>query len=171
MPGVVLKTRSEIIARLQAERRRLETNLARLAQAEIEKPGVVGKWSIKDMLAHLAEWESWLPAWMAASRRGEMVITPAPDLGWDQLDILNERIYQKHKDASLQQVLDFFRTTHDQFMRTIESLSEDEVCKPGFFNFTGDGPLFSWLVAYAEHDRWGKTEIRQHLKKMMEIVA
>jgi len=168
---IAARTREEIITHLHTERRRLETNLARLTPAEIEQPGVVGKWSIKDMLAHLAEWESWLPVWMAASRRGETVVTPAPDLGWDQLDILNERIYQKHKDASLEQILDFFHTTHDQFMQLVESLSEDEIFKPGIFSFTGGGPLYGWLVAYAEHDRWGKTEIRQHLKKMMEIVA
>ena len=158
------RTQEEIVTHLHTERRRLEKNLARLTSAEIEQPGVVGKWSIKDVLAHLAEWESWFPGWMAASRRGESVVTPAPDLGWDQLDILNQRIYQKHKDESLKQVLDFFRSTHDQFMWEVESLSEDEIFKPDVFSFTGGGPLYGWLVAYAEHDRWGKTEIRQYIK-------
>lgn len=53
-----------------------EANLAPLSREDILRPNVVGEWSFKDMLAHLAHWEAFLPDWIAASRLGEPVETP-----------------------------------------------------------------------------------------------
>ena len=52
------KSKTTIIKRLHTERRRLETNLARLSREDILRPNAMGEWSFKDMLAHLAHWEA-----------------------------------------------------------------------------------------------------------------
>jgi hypothetical protein len=163
-PLTKVKNRDEIISRLAADRRRLEKTICALTPAEMTARGVIGEWSIKDILAHLAEWESFLIPWVAASRRGEPVETPAPGLTWKQVDVLNERIYQTHKDQSGEEILIFFRSTHDKFMETVESLTEKEIVTRGYFAFTGKGSLYNWLAAFAAHDRWGKTKIRTWLK-------
>jgi len=158
------KSKAIVIKRLHAERRRLEANLARLSREEILKPNTVGKWSFKDVLAHLAHWESFLPDWIAASRCGENVEIPAPGLTWKDLDILNERIYEAHRDQSLEDVLEYFRATHARFMALAESLTDEEVLTPGYYAFTGGGALYDWLNAYAAHDLWGKGKIRKWIK-------
>jgi hypothetical protein len=158
------KSKDKIIKRLHTERRRLEANLARLSREDILRLDVVGAWSFKDVLAHLAHWEAFLPDWIAASRRGEHVETPAPGLTWKDLHILNQRIYEEHCDQSLDDVLEYFRSTHTRFMVLAESLTDEEVLTPGFYAFTGDGPLYDWLNAYAAHDLWGKRKIREWIR-------
>ncbi|MFL7794927.1 MAG: DinB family protein, partial [Anaerolineae bacterium] len=55
-------------------------------------------------------------------------------------------------DQSLDDVLEYFRSTHTQFMALTESLTDEEVLTPGFYAFTGSGSLYDWLDAYAAHD-------------------
>ncbi|OGO06056.1 MAG: hypothetical protein A2Y73_01150 [Chloroflexi bacterium RBG_13_56_8] len=154
-----------VIKRLHTERRRLEANLARLSDEEILQPNSVGKWSFKDVLAHLAHWEAFFPDWIAASRSGDNVEVPAPGLTFkkEDLDTLNQRIWQEHCDQSLEDVREYFRAIHAQFMALAESLTDEEVLTPHYYAFTG-GALYDWLNAYAAHDLWGKTEIRQWMK-------
>ena len=92
------KSKARVIERLHTERRRLEANLARLGREDVLRSSMVGEWSFKDVLAHLAHWEAFLPDWIAASRRGEEVEVPALGLTWKDLHILNQRIYEEHCD-------------------------------------------------------------------------
>jgi hypothetical protein len=109
------KSKPEIIQQLQAERRRLEANLSRLTPQNYLMPGVVGEWSVKDILAHLAHWEARMPVWIEAARRGDPVETPSPGLTWQQLDLFNQQIYAEHRDQSLDEVMAYFQDTHRQF--------------------------------------------------------
>jgi hypothetical protein len=158
------KNKATVIKRLHAERRRLEANLARLSREDILRPNTVGQWSFKDVLAHLAHWEAFLPDWIAVSRRGEKVEVPAPGLTWKDVHTLNQRIYEAHRDQSLDDVLEYFRDTHIRFMALAEALTDEETLTPRFYAFTGGGSLYDWLNAYAAHDLWGKSKIRQWLK-------
>ena len=159
-----LRSKALILTRLQTERRRLEKNLAQVSRAEMVQPNAVGAWTLKDVLAHLADWEARMPRWVAAARRGDPVETPEPGLTWKQLDILNERIYAAHRRQSLAKVLDDFQSAHQALMALAAAMPEDEMLAHGRYAFTGPGTVYDWLIAYAEHDRWGKTEIRHWLK-------
>jgi hypothetical protein len=128
------------------------------------RPDVVGPWSVKDILAHLADWQSRMPAWLAAARRGEAVETPAPGLTWQQLDILNQCIYEVHRNQSLDEVFAYFRTTYNHFMEMVEAMPEEEMMARGRYAFIGKGVVYNWLGAYAAHDVWGKTQIRKWMK-------
>jgi hypothetical protein len=158
------ESKDKVIKRLHTERRRLESNLARLSREDIIQPNTMGEWSFKDVLAHLAHWEAFLPDWIAASRRGEEVEVPAPGLTWKDLHILNQRIYEEHCDQPLDDVLDYFRATHTQFMALAESFTDEEVITPDYYAFTGGGSLYDWLNAYAAHDLWGKRKIREWMR-------
>jgi hypothetical protein len=155
------RTKPEIIKRLHAERRRLEKNLAALTPEQICQPYTLGAWSFKDMLAHLAEWEAHMPAWVGAARRGETVEQP----DWKNLDGFNDRLYQAHKDQSLDEVLAYFHEIHRQFMEMVEAMPEEEMLTRSYYPFTGKGAIWDWLNAYAAHDMWGKKKIHQWIKE------
>lgn len=155
------KSKSLMIERLQDERHRLERNLDGLSPAEMVQPGVVGEWSVKDVLAHLADWEAHMPVWMEAARRGDPVAEIEPGLNWKQFDEFNQRIYERHRDQSLEDVLDCFHSTHKQFMKMVEAMPEDEMLARGRYKFIGRGAVYNWLGSYANHNRWAKTKIRE----------
>jgi len=158
------KTKTSIITRLNSERRRLESNLLRLTPEQIGQPDVVGKYSIKDVLAHLAEWESFMPAWVEASRRGADIAEP----DWKKVDDLNEGIYQKYREQSLEAILAYFHATHRRFMEMVEAMPEDEMLTPRRYTFLGGGAIWDWLNAYAAHDLWGKKHIIKWARQQEE---
>jgi hypothetical protein len=153
-------TKAHIVKRLQVERRRLEKNLSLLSRRDMLRRGVVGESSVKDVLAHLADWEARMPVWIGAARRGDPVESPEPGLTWKQLDILNEHIYQAHRNESLDEVLEYFRSTHVRFMEMVKAMPEEEMLARGRYAFIGKGAVYDWLKGYANHDLWGKTKIR-----------
>lgn len=158
------KTKKRMTQMLNTERQRLEQNLATLTPENMLLPGVVGKWSVKDILAHLADWEAHMPVWMDAARSGDLVAEIEPGLNWKQFDEFNQRIFERHKDRTLIDVLAYFRSTHQEFMQMVEDMSEEEMLERGRYPFIGKGAVHDWLSAYAGHDRWAKTHIRKWIK-------
>lgn len=57
---------NNIIAEIKAERATLMALLQRLDDATINQQGLVGVWSIKNVLAHLVGWDEWLLRTLAA---------------------------------------------------------------------------------------------------------
>ena len=158
------KTKTRIIQQLITERKRLESNLANLTPAQMVQSGVVGEWSIKDVLAHLADWEAHMPIWVEAARRGDPVAEIEPGLNWSQFNEFNQRIYERHKEKSLEVVKAYFHEIHHQFMEMVDAMPEEEMLERKRYPFLDKGAIYDWLSAYAGHDRWAKTHIRRWLK-------
>jgi hypothetical protein len=127
-------------------------------------PGVIAGWSVKDILAHLAEWEQLFLRCYEASQRGEIPEVPAPGLTWKDIDRFNQQIYQKHCARPLPDIQADYQLVHQQFVERLQSLSEEELSVPGFYPWTGSAALGTWMSAYAAHDRWAKTHIRRWVK-------
>lgn len=158
------KTKIQIIERLQTERRRLEQNLAAMTPEQIVQSGAVGEWSVKDVLAHLADWEAHMPVWLGAARKGDPVAEIEPGIPWRQYHEFNQRIFQRHCNQSLNEVLRYFHETHIEFMKMVETMPEDELLTHGRYAFIGKGAVYNWLQSYAGHDRWAKNHFRKWVK-------
>jgi hypothetical protein len=164
-----VKNKTTIVKRLQTERQRLEANFTSLGPEDMLKPGVVGEWSIKDVLAHLADWEAHMLVWVEAARGGgDSVASPNPGLTWHQFDVFNQRIFERHRDQPLEAVLEYFRNTHRQFMALVEAMPEEELLTGGRYAFLNKDTVYKWLNAYAAHDLWGKNAIRKWLKTRLQ---
>jgi len=154
--------RDELVKRLQTERRRLESNLAALDPESLEQPGVVRQWSVKDVLAHLAEWEAMGLEWVAASRRGQSPPCPAPGFTWRQVDGpggLNDVIFRRFHECSVDEVMSRFRDVHQQFEAMVATLSQQELTDPTHFPWTEGAPFSRWVNGFAAHDLWAKKKI------------
>jgi len=57
--------------------RRSRAILATLTPEQMTRPGALGDWSAKDVLAHLYEWEQMVLGWLAAGQRGQTPSVPA----------------------------------------------------------------------------------------------
>ena len=64
--------KTQLLSEIQRERRSLDDTLALLSARQMTKAGVTrGGWSVKDVLAHLVEWQQMNLGWYAAGLRGE----------------------------------------------------------------------------------------------------
>src|SRR5829696_1789629 len=51
---------TSIFEEVRAERAALLKSISALHPVALDRPGVVGEWSIKDVLAHIAGWQGWM---------------------------------------------------------------------------------------------------------------
>ncbi|HVO70603.1 MAG TPA: ClbS/DfsB family four-helix bundle protein [Aggregatilineaceae bacterium] len=158
-------TRSQLLDEIETERKRLEANLAGLSEAEMLEPGACGDWSVKDILAHLVAWEQLFLGSYAAGLREETPKTPAPDLNWRQLDVLNRRIYEQHRNQSLDDVRAAFAASYRDLMATVQAIPEEDLFAPSRFAWTGHWTLVAFVRGNSSsHYLWAKTLIRKWRK-------
>jgi hypothetical protein len=149
------KSKTELLKSTYAEREKLEEKISELTPEELVHPGSMGKWSVKDILQHLVDWEQRWISWYESSRRGEEVHTPELGYNWREMGLLNENYRLKHKDRPLDEVMIDFHTSYQQILKVIEKIPEEEMLSTGVYPWTGKLPLIAWIAGNTcEHYRW-----------------
>ena len=117
--------KSELLDWLQEEHQGWEAFLDQIGEARMEKPGVAGDWTMKDIVAHLTGWNRWLVLRLQAAQRGE----PEPPPPWSAHaqteDEINAWIYESNRERSLREVLDEMQEVHQLLLAFIEDLPDD----------------------------------------------
>jgi len=154
--------KQELLDEAEREYEALKKQVAEFTPEEMVRPGVVGEWSIKDILAHLLEWQRMYMGWYEAGLRSEKPATPAKGYNWSELPALNQDIYERYKGAKLDNVRNQLETSHRHMLDMAGSLSEDELFTPGRHKWTGISTLASYVDANTgAHYRWAQTGIRR----------
>jgi hypothetical protein len=157
-------TREELLADIRHEREALDAFLAGLGPDDLLAPDVVGEWSVKDVLSHLAAWEQLLLTWYEAGRRGEVPRTPAEDLGWSQLREVNRRIRDRERDTPLAAVQAVCAASHEATLAVVSGMANDELFGRGVYAWLKSGTLAGFVAACTgEHYAWARTQIRKGL--------
>jgi len=159
------RSKAELIKAIQVEHRQLDRNLVNLTKKDMVKHGVVGDWSIKDVLAHLTAWEQLLLNWYEAGLRGKMP-SPAP-VGMSQSAIhaLNQDIFEQHRKRPLASVWSQFQISYQQVLAIVQAIPEDDMLAPGRYAWTGRLTLVDYIAGNTcNHYRWAKTSIRKWIK-------
>lgn len=165
MPRPTSKT--DLLAAISQERGSLEAILETLPPERMVEPGVVGEWSVKDVLAHLVEWEQMVLGWYRAGLRGEVPELPAPGYKWSQIPQINQMIYEKHRDRPLDQVMEQFQTSHREILGVIQKLSDEELFTAGRYTWTRKNAMgTNFVSATSSHYLWARKEIRKGLKRL-----
>jgi hypothetical protein len=138
-------TKKALLDAIGSERERLEETLIGLSEAQLIQPGVVGEWSIKDVLAHLAAWEQRLVHRVNGEpERGIDLGTPA----------FNAQVYLENKSRALADVQSESQHSYAAVLALASGLSSAEVKR--------------WWRAFAlnthGHYRWARLNIRRWLK-------
>lgn len=161
MPRPLNKT--QLLAVAHKEFHKLETYLSSLSPEQMKASNAPQK-SVKDILAHLYEWQQMFFIWYAAGLRAEMPDVPAPGYKWSQLPALNQAIYEKYNHLSLDDALTWFRASHAKTMQFIESLSDGELTTPGLYPWMNRNTLLANLNSTTgSHYVWAVKEIKKFL--------
>ena len=164
--------KADLLAAADRERAKLDALLAELTPEAMVVPGVVGEWSVKDVLAHLCEWEGMALGWYRVGVMGEVPEVPAPGYKWNQTPQLNRAIYEKHRDKGLEAVVDWLRSSREAMRGVIESLSDEELFTPGRFAWTRKNTLGTYFVsATSSHDVWARTRIARWRRRAPRMLS
>lgn len=153
----------EVLEDIHSARAEIEAIIDQLSPEQMTGATDEGGWSIKDHLAHIAEWQ----------RRGLAIIegrTSWEALGidretWESKDIdeINQIIYERHKDESLREVLTDFRKTQEKVILTLEQMNEDDLDRaiPDSFNEKYRRVIDLVEANFSGHDRDHVEDIRE----------
>jgi hypothetical protein len=131
--------------------------LAELSLEEKMQPGVIGKWSVKDITAHISVHEQRMIRWMKERLQGKDPKSPQPyDMPAHALDQLNEQIYQENCNRSLDDILRDFDKIHIETLKLVETVTEKDIFDVSCFRLLGGEPIWEAIAAntfwhYEEH--------------------
>lgn len=163
------RSKAAIIEAIQVEHRRLEKCLASVSRKEMVKRGVVGIWSVKDVLAHLTAWEQLLLSWYDAGLRGKMPSRPVPvGMSRNAIDALNQDIFEQNQKRPLASVFVEFQSSYQQVLAMVQIVPEEDMFEPGRYSWTGQLILADYIASNTcNHYLWAKTQIQKWMKVRM----
>lgn len=118
--------------------------------------------NLRDVLAHLHEWQKMLLDWVGAHRAGDddASFLPAPH-NWRTTAALNGELQAKHQGTSLEQATQLLDQSHDQVIAVIEGYTDEELFTKAHFPWTGTSSLGSYCVsATSSHYDWALKKLR-----------
>jgi hypothetical protein len=154
-------TKSQVIESIKTERKLLEEQLEGLTEDQMLQPNLEGRWSIKDVLAHIVTWERLMIDWLETAMRGKVPEMLPPGLTWDDLDVWNERNYEDNKDLTLSDVISNFHSSYKLAFKTVEGISEQDLINPDRFEWREGRPLATIVAA---NTYWHYTEHREQIE-------
>jgi hypothetical protein len=136
-------------------------------RSRYREAGVWGDgWTVRDLLAHLTEWEQMFLGWHQVGREGGHPILPARGFKWNETPRLNQAIWGKHRMKSASKVIDEFETSYQEIFLLIRGLSQEELLTPGHFAWTGKYPLTTYLAPNTcSHYRFATKILKRWLKR------
>jgi hypothetical protein len=82
------------------------------------------------------------------------------------MDDLNQEIYEKYRDWSLDSVLDYYHRSYQQVLEAVQAMSDGELFTPGRYAWTKTNTLADYVIpCTSEHYDWARREMRKGLKK------
>ena len=158
-------SKKQLLSAMQTEHDALIKTLAELTEEQISTVNRSIQWSIKDVLAHLTEWEQMVTGWYEAGRAGKTPAVPSEKYNWAQLPALNKQIFEKHHNRAVKDVLRRYRASFTKVKKLVSGISEAELFTPGRYAWTNKHSLAPYFIgSTSSHYIWARKEIRKCLK-------
>jgi hypothetical protein len=130
--------KSTLLNNIRTKQAELDELLSSLSEEQMTTPGVNGEWSIKDILAHMVEWQHVLLKRLHAAIYGG-----EPGIAMDySIDETNEQFYQKNRERSLADVQADYKQSYQRILEGIEKLSDEDLNDPHRFSWWDGEPFW-----------------------------
>ena len=111
----------QLIQKLEQAWTALQESYAELSDAQFMEPGIMGEWSVKDILAHVTTWEEealkYLPLILAGGR-------PPRYIQFGGIDAFNAQMAEQKRQMALTEVLRQLEETHRRLLDYLHSVPE-----------------------------------------------
>lgn len=156
-------TKEELLEALEGNRQELEELLETLPDETMLEPGVVGTWSIKDILAHLSAWEAQIVTMLFQISQGIDRPTTA-HFRKETVDVLNQRWHESSKDRPLDMVWQDWLGVRKQTIRRVSEMSERDLTDPRRYGWLREKALWEWIAGDSiDHEDEHADAIREWL--------
>jgi hypothetical protein len=160
-------SKAGLLDRIRVGHELFKALLAELGDEQLTQAGVIGEWSVKDILVHIVVHEQRMLQWMAERM---FVGTPVafqpygmPD---PELAEVNERIYQENRDREWVNVLQDWDQAYAHTLAFVEAAAEEDLMGTHRFQLQGGEALGEAVAANTfEHCEEHSRDIRAWLAR------
>lgn len=110
----------EVLDRLDKAWTDFEASYAGLSDAQLMEPGVTGRWSVRDIIAHVTWWEEEALTHMPIVREGGR--PPRYKSVYGGIDAFNELMTVRRRDLSLDEVRAQHDAVHERLMQYVRDV-------------------------------------------------
>lgn len=96
---------------------------------------------VADVLAHLVVWHVLFQGWVSQARAGARPVLPAEGYTWEDLDALNDALYEMHKQDSYETMRAQLLVSHAAVLDVLDDATHEELTGYGIFPWLGDQSL------------------------------
>lgn len=143
----------ELLAQIEAQHVRLVA-LVNTFSPERRLQPLVDKLTLKDLIAHITDWETYMLHRIRSAQLGETLPLRVPDGDFDRV---NAEIYAAHKDRDWADVWQDFTRTYEEVVAELRTLSESDLFDPAraeaVVGIPGDTAA-SFIVSNSSNHYW-----------------
>lgn len=162
------KTKQELLIANEADYNELRLLVADFSDTNrnTEFPFVHRDRNLRDVFAHLFEWQSMMLNWYKSGMAGETPVMPAPGFTWRETPALNAVIWEKHQASQLEKIMNQLDKTHRRLTDLIKSHSNRELFTKKHYAWTGSTSLGSYLTsAMSSHYKWATKLVKRFARE------
>ncbi len=147
--------KAELLERMQSGYVAFEALLAPLSSEQLSAPGVNGAWALKDILVHLAAWQT-----RVSIRLEAIALHEEPQLDLintdEKMNTFNHETFVANRTRPPEEILANFRAAVQRLRENVEQADEGDLFKPGRFAWLEGGVLWQSVAGntfehYEEH--------------------
>ncbi len=116
--------------------------LATLTAGERSAIGKVDDWSPKDVIAHIAHWDSVMVAHLAHPESGRQE-EAAED---ESFDVVNARVWKKYQNANWQEIGELIDKNRKEMLSDLQSMTEEQLADPDLYEWTHGRTLWRYII-------------------------
>ena len=136
--------KEEILDALEDEREQFLEAIEGLSDETLQEPGVLGEWSIKDLMSHISAWEAELVKLLWQVQQGQK--PSSIHFSMPNKDEINRQWYQDTRSRPLDRVYADFQAVRKQTTRRIEAISDKVLNDAQRYPWLNSHPLWSWVA-------------------------
>jgi uncharacterized protein (TIGR03083 family) len=115
--------RERTLARLDAEWRAFLDAVDSVPTADLTEPGVVGDWTVRDLLVHVSSWEGEFLKALPLVLDGRR--PPAYSTVYGGIDAFNKLTQEQNRGRTLDEVRADLEATHNRLLESLAPLPDD----------------------------------------------
>jgi hypothetical protein len=164
---VKYESKEALVGDIEREYAALIGMLDGIPARRLVEPGVWGEgWTVRDLVAHLYEWQRMFLGWYEAGAHGAAAVMPAPGYTWRETPRLNRDIQLRHARTAPAEVRREFDSTHGRILALARRLTPQQLLEPGQYTWTGRSALVTYLGANtSSHYRFAQKVLRRWLRR------
>jgi hypothetical protein len=136
--------KEELFDALEDSREDFLEAIAGLSEDDLQRPGCVDDWSVKDLLIHISRWEAELVKMLWQIKQGQH--PSSQQFTNMQVDEINQQWAADYHERSLEMALDDFQSVRRQTIRRVDTFSNAELTDPHRFPWQQGRPMFEWIA-------------------------